>query len=61
MYFIDNKTHNVKIDTHALFDEAHFTVDSKRAQIEAQALQLLGYSNFDNKYKDGFFVPDASL
>ena len=47
--------------SHALFDEAHFTVNSDHAPLSAQALQRLGYSNFDNEYKDGLFIPDVTL
>ena len=61
MYFIDNKTHNVKMGTNALFNEVHFTVDSKRVPIVAQVLQRMGYSHFDNKYKHGVFISDATL
>ena len=32
MYYIDDATNTVKNGTHALFDEAHFTVDSKMHQ-----------------------------
>ena len=60
-YYINDTAHNVKIGTPALFDEAHFTVDSKRAPLASEALQHLGYSNFGNKYKDGVFIPDAIL
>ena len=41
--------------THALFDEAHFIVPA------SQALQRLGYTNFDSEYKDGKFIPDNTL
>ena len=61
VYYIDDLTNNVKMGTHALFDEAHFTVNSNHAPLAAQALQRLGYSNFDNEYKDGVFLPDATL
>ena len=47
--------------THALFDEAHFTVQSSNAPLAAQALQRLGYANFDNEFKDGSFIPDATI
>ena len=47
--------------THALFDEAHFTVKHADAPLAAQALQQLGYANFDNKYKDGHFIPDKTI
>ena len=61
VYYIDDTTNNVKMDIHALFDGAHFTVQSTTASLAAQALQRLGYANFDNEYKDGKFVPDHTL
>ena len=61
VYFIDDKTHNIKMGTHVLFNETHFTVDLKRAPIAAQSLHRLGYANFDNEYKDVVFIPDAIL
>ena len=61
VYYIDDETNTVKNDTHALFDESHFTVDSKNAPIAAQTLQRLGYANFDREFKDGVFIPDITL
>ena len=61
MYYIDDDTHTIKNGTHALFDEAYFTVESKPAPLAAQALQRLGYANFDNEFRDGVFIPDATL
>ena len=53
--YIDESNSTVKMGTHALFDEAHFTVPA------SQALQRLGYTNFDSEYKDGKFIPDNAL
>ena len=39
VYYIDDDTNNVKNGTHALFDDAHFIIESKFAPIAAQALQ----------------------
>ena len=47
--------------THAIFDKPHFTINFKLAPLAAQALQRIGYSSFDNKYKDRVFIPDATL
>ena len=47
--------------THALFDEAHFTVPASQAPLAAQALQRLGYTTFDNEYKNGQFIPGKAL
>ena len=47
--------------THALFGEAHFTLPALQAPLAAQALQRLGYTNFDSEYKDVHFIPDNAL
>ena len=43
VYYIDDAAQNVKTSTHALFDEAHFTVNVNKSPLAAQALQRLGY------------------
>jgi hypothetical protein len=49
VYFIDDKTYNVKMGTHALlFDEAHFTGKSTIGSTSTMVLRV-GYSNFDNE------------
>ena len=55
VYYIDNKTNNVKNGTHELFDEDHFTVDSEHTPIAANAFQRLSYANYDNQFKDCIF------
>ena len=50
VYYINNMTNIVKLGTYAFFDEVHITVESKHAPIAAQALQHLGYANFDNEF-----------
>jgi len=61
IYYIDESSNNVKMATHALFDEAHFTVKHADAPLAAQVLQRLGYANFDNEYKNGHFIPDETI
>ena len=55
IYYIDDKTLNVKISTHATFDEAYFTSPPSKTPLAAQTLQYLGYSAFRDKYKNGRF------
>ena len=38
LYYIDDATQHVKTSTHALFDEAHFTVNANEAPLVVQAL-----------------------
>ena len=38
IYFIDDSSNNVKLGTHALFDETHFMVDNHEAPIIANTL-----------------------
>ena len=42
VYYIDDLTHQVKMGTHVLFDEAHFTVPASQTPFTAQTLQQLG-------------------
>lgn len=56
VYYINNSSNNVKMGTHALFDEPHFTVESKNVPLVAHALPQLGYNNFDNRYKNSNFM-----
>ena len=51
VYFIDDKSSNVKVGTHALFDGPHFTIDYTIVLIVDQTLQRLGYTNFDNEFR----------
>ena len=57
-YYIDDDSNVIKNGT---LDEVHFTVESKFAPIDVQALQQLGYANFDNEFRDGIFIPDATI
>ena len=61
MYYIDDATNQGKMGTHILFDEAHFTIPASQTPFTAQALQLLGYSNFNNAFQLGKFLSSAKL
>lgn len=61
VYYDDNESANVKMGTHTLFDEAHFTVDRTHAPLAAQFLQHLGYIILDNEFEGGKFMPDSTL
>ena len=43
VYIKDDKTNQVKIGSHVIFDEAHMSVPTNTAPLAAQALQRLGY------------------
>ena len=49
------------MDTHVLFDEAHFTVPASHTPFAAQILQLHGYSDFNNEFQLGKFVSSTKL
>jgi dUTP pyrophosphatase len=53
--YIDKETGKVKTATHAIFDEAHFTVPASQAPLAAQTLQRLGYYAKED-WKDGLFI-----
>ena len=61
IYYIDDATSIVKIGTHALFDEAHFTAPRDKQPLAAQALQSLGYSAFRDEFKNGKFKAKHAL
>ena len=44
-YFIDDASGQVKLGTHLIFDEAHYSVPARKAPLSAEALQRLGYYN----------------
>ena len=44
-YYIDDKTGQVKLGTHLIFDEAHMSVPARKAPLAAESLQRLGYYN----------------
>ena len=55
IYYINDKSCEVKIGVHTLFDEAHFTSPRAQQPLAVQALQSLGYSAFRDKFKNGVF------
>ena len=61
IYYIDDASSMVKIGTHALFDEAHFTAPRAKQPLAAQTLQTLGYSAFRDEFKNGKFKPKHAL
>ena len=61
IYYIDDATNVVKIGVHALFDEAHFTSPRAKQPLAAQTLQVLGYSAFRDKFKNGVFTSKQKL
>ena len=40
-------THQVKMGTHVLFDEVHFTIPASQTPFAAQTLQLFDYSKMN--------------
>ena len=61
IYYIDDATNVVKIGVHTLFDEAHFTSPRAKQPLAAQTLQVLGYSAFRDKFKNGVFTSKHRL
>ena len=61
IYFIDNITGKVKNGTHAVFDEAHMSINQQLALIAAQALQRLGYSNQDEDNQTSTAKPNNTV
>ena len=55
VYYLDDKTSNVKMGTHALFDKAHFTVPKDKVPLLAQTLQILGYHKPNDIFTNGDF------
>lgn len=53
VYFIDDETSTVKMEIHAIFYEAHFTVPKAQTPIVAQSLQCVGFSKPNDVYKVG--------
>ena len=58
IYYIDDRTANVKIGVRVLFDEEHFTAPIVKQPIAAQVLQLLGYSAFRDEFQNGNLNPN---
>ena len=54
-------THQVKMGTHVLFDEVHFTIPASQTPFAAQTLQLFDYSNFNNEFQLGKFISPTKL
>jgi len=57
IYFIDDQLSNVKLGTHALFDEAHFTVDYYIAPMATRTLQRLAMPILTQSLRMEYFYP----